>query len=186
MLTTMKQPIQLAPSYLIWHKDVPLKVIIFVWRLIWNRLPTKDNLRNRGILSHENHLCVGGCRLEETSHHLFLSCPIFGSVWHHLRRWLGILGVDHMCLSDHFLQFGYLRSGYRRIRSTLILIWLACIWVLWKERNNKIFNKAMSIDEIVNKVKLSSFWWLKAKHVNFAFSYHNWWLTQMECLDIGM
>jgi len=28
----------------LWHKDVPLKVTLFAWRLFRNRLPTKDNL----------------------------------------------------------------------------------------------------------------------------------------------
>lgn len=175
MLTNMKQPIQLAPSYLIWHKKVSLKVTIYVWCLLRNRLPTKDNLLSRDVISYENQLCVGGYGMEETSHHLFLSCPIFGSVWHHLQRWLGILSVDRMYLFDHFLQFGYLGSDYIHLRSTLILI-----WVLWKEHNNKIFNnKVVSIDDIVNKVKMLSFWQLKAKHVNFIFSYHNWCLLPL-------
>ena len=33
-----------ATSYFIWHKQVPLKVSVLAWRLIRNRLPTKDNL----------------------------------------------------------------------------------------------------------------------------------------------
>ena len=28
----------------IWHKDAPLKVVMFAWRLFRDRLPTKDNL----------------------------------------------------------------------------------------------------------------------------------------------
>jgi hypothetical protein len=38
---------ELAGRFLIdniWHKQVPLKVFLFVWRLHHNRLPTKDNL----------------------------------------------------------------------------------------------------------------------------------------------
>jgi len=31
----------------IWHKDVPLKVVLFAWCLIRDRLPTKDNLLRR-------------------------------------------------------------------------------------------------------------------------------------------
>lgn len=40
-------------SDFIWHKQVPLKVSIMAWRLLRNRLPTKDNLVARGIISHE-------------------------------------------------------------------------------------------------------------------------------------
>nr|ABN08325.1 hypothetical protein MtrDRAFT_AC155890g41v2 [Medicago truncatula] len=33
--------------HFLWHKAVPLKVNIFVWRLFLNRLATKDNLRKK-------------------------------------------------------------------------------------------------------------------------------------------
>jgi hypothetical protein len=39
-----------ATEDLIWHKHVPLKVSIFVWRLLKDGLPTKDNLVSRGIM----------------------------------------------------------------------------------------------------------------------------------------
>jgi len=110
MLTTIEQPIHLAPSNLTWHKDVPLKVTVFAWRLLCERLPTKDNLLRRDIIHHDNQLCLRGCRMEETTDHLFLSCPIFGFgiIWYQLRRWFGVSGVDPMFFSKHFLQFGQL------------------------------------------------------------------------------
>ena len=33
-----------VPIASLWHKDVPLKVVLFAWRLFQDRLPTKDNL----------------------------------------------------------------------------------------------------------------------------------------------
>jgi hypothetical protein len=124
--------------------------------------------------------------MEEMSYHLFLSCPILGTIWYHLRHWLDISAVDPMCLSDHFLQFGQLGGNSSCLRSTVVLIWLSCIWVLRKERDNKIFNnKATSIAELVDKVKFHFFWWLKAKHVIFAISYHCWWLKLLAYLSIA-
>ena len=58
----------------IWHKDVPLKVVLFAWRLIRDRLPTKDNLLRRGVIHFDSRLCVAGCGTIETSYHLFLHC----------------------------------------------------------------------------------------------------------------
>jgi hypothetical protein len=46
---------------LVWHKQVPLKVSIFAWRLLRDRLPTKSNLVARDIISTEVHSCVSGC-----------------------------------------------------------------------------------------------------------------------------
>ena len=35
---------------LVWHKQVPLKVLILAWRLFQDRLPTKNNLVRRDII----------------------------------------------------------------------------------------------------------------------------------------
>ena len=45
----------------LWHKDVPLKVVLFAWRLFRDRLPTKDNLFHRGVIDHDSRMCVTGC-----------------------------------------------------------------------------------------------------------------------------
>jgi hypothetical protein len=60
---------------LIWHKQVSLKVSIFAWRVLRNRLLTKDNLVARDIITHDAQLCVTGCGGIETTQHMFLSCP---------------------------------------------------------------------------------------------------------------
>ncbi|MCH91106.1 70 kDa peptidyl-prolyl isomerase, partial [Trifolium medium] len=69
-----------AVEDLIWHKHVPLKVSIFAWRLLRDRLPTKINLA-RGIITPEAQFCVTGCEGVESAQHLFLSCSIFGFLW---------------------------------------------------------------------------------------------------------
>jgi hypothetical protein len=43
---------------LVWHHQVPLKVSVFAWRLINDRLPTKSNLLTRGILAQDLSACV--------------------------------------------------------------------------------------------------------------------------------
>ncbi|MCI39465.1 glutamate-gated kainate-type ion channel receptor subunit GluR5, partial [Trifolium medium] len=60
---------------------VPLKVSIFAWRLLQDRLPTRANLVSRGILSTAAHHCVSGCGAVESAQHLFLSCGTFGPLW---------------------------------------------------------------------------------------------------------
>ncbi|GAU36546.1 hypothetical protein TSUD_277520 [Trifolium subterraneum] len=48
-ILTSRAPVTLSPAEdLIWHKQVPLKVSIFAWRLLRDRLPTKENLVTRG------------------------------------------------------------------------------------------------------------------------------------------
>jgi len=72
--------VTLVPVSSLWHKDVPLKVVLFAWRLFRDRLPTKDNLFRRGVLDHNSMECVAGYGSIESSAHLLLHCNFFGSV----------------------------------------------------------------------------------------------------------
>ncbi|CAJ2651349.1 unnamed protein product [Trifolium pratense] len=110
---------------LIWHPQVPLKVSIFAWRLLRDRLPTKANLVSRAILSSEDHLCVSGCEEVESAQHLFLSCSTFGALWSLVSSWIGSSLVTAQTLSDHFVQFTGSAGGLRARHSFMQLIWLA-------------------------------------------------------------
>lgn len=159
------------------HKDVPLKVVLFAWRLFRDRLPTKDNLCRRGVLDPDACLCVGGCGSVETSPHLFLHCHFFGEVWHFIHRWLGVCSVLPDVPADHFNQFGHVCGNCSKVRHSIMhWIWYATVWTVWKERNNKIFN---------DKIKSVSFVWLKVKIANLSFNYHAWWLSPISMLGIG-
>lgn len=76
-----------VPVSSLWHKDVPLKVVLFAWRLFRDRLPSKDNLFRRCVIDINAQNCVGGCNLQETSAHLFLHCNLFGSESHFSVAW---------------------------------------------------------------------------------------------------
>jgi len=45
----------------VWHKHISLKVSLLVWRLLRNRIPTKDNLALRGALPITDTSCALGC-----------------------------------------------------------------------------------------------------------------------------
>jgi len=83
-----------ASENLVWHKQVPLKVSIVAWRLMKDRLPTKLNLQRCGILQGADTLCILGCDNDESSTHLFLHRVVFGSLWQHIRSWIGVYGAD--------------------------------------------------------------------------------------------
>ncbi|GAU25491.1 hypothetical protein TSUD_218630 [Trifolium subterraneum] len=154
---------------LIWHKQVPLKVSICAWQLLRDRLPTRKNLVSRGIISPEAHFCVSGCGGIESTQNLFFTCGTFGSLWSVVRFWIGFSSVDHQNPPGHFLQFVSALGERRARRSFMQLIWLACVWVLWNERNNRLFiNIAQTVPQMLDKVKLFSLWWLKTANVTLV------------------
>jgi len=46
----------------VWHQCIPSKVSLFVWCLLRNRLPTKDNLVRRRVLHLDDSACISGCQ----------------------------------------------------------------------------------------------------------------------------
>ena len=107
----------------IWKRHISLMVSLFIWRLLRDRVPTKDNLYKRDIISVEDQLCISGCGQLESIGHLLLA-----PVWR--------LPLGRHCYSlplwyvRPFKQFGY----YLGIsKSWMVIIWCACIWIIWKE-----------------------------------------------------
>jgi hypothetical protein len=186
LLTTIDNPSVDRALDLVWHRQVPLKVSIFAWRLIHNRLPTKANLAARGIIQSEATYCVSRCGHVETTDHLFLSCTSFAPLWEEVRRWIGFVGADSNNISDHLMQFIFMTGVSKAKRSFLQLIWLLCTWVLWNERNNRLFNNVVTdVSRLLDKIKLLSLAWLKAKKAIFVFGTHRWWSSPLACLGIG-
>lgn len=183
-LKTIDEPSERELSFDVWHKHVPLNVSLFTWRLFRNRLPTKDNLMRRCVLQHDDNKCVGDCDYEETTGHLFFGCATSSGVWCLLLRWLGISFVGSNRVCDPFLQFSHIAGLLRSIHSYMKLLWLACVWVVWKERNNWVFkHKALELHQITDRVKLLSFQWLKASLITFAYNYTDWWRHPLSCMS---
>jgi hypothetical protein len=96
----------------------------------------------------------------------FLGCKSFGSIWYFVRHRLHIFSVNPSWLSDHLFQFDQLRGSSKSLQSSLHLIW--CVWVIWKKKNNRIFqHKEESLQQLLGKIKLLSLWRLKAKKATF-------------------
>lgn len=165
---------------------------MFLWRFLFllgdlfGRLPSKDNLAECDIISLEAQHCVSGCGGIETAQHFFLSCPCFGSLWGLVWVWLIVSTICLFHLQDHFIQFAYSSGGSRVRRNFMQLVWFCCMWVLWYEKNNRIFkNKENIIYPLLEKVKLHSFRWMKVININVCLNFHMWWSTLLVCLGMN-
>lgn len=63
----------------IWSIDIPPSKSLLVWRFILNKLPTDENLSERGC--HIPSMCSLCTKQVETSFHLFLECPYVVHIW---------------------------------------------------------------------------------------------------------
>jgi hypothetical protein len=97
----------------VWHGYISAKVPLFVWRLLRNRLPTKDNLMRRRVIQATDTACAYGCGDSESANHLLLECEIPNMVWLHMRNWIGLPTVYPCQVREHYTQFSSM-AGMRR------------------------------------------------------------------------
>jgi len=104
-----------------------------------------------------------------------IECPslivlqLFGHVWQLVRNWSGVYSADPSTIVDHFLQFGTSSGLAKSWYSFMYLIWFASSWVIWKEKNDRLFRGKENIPfQLLESIKLLFFWWYKAQFVVFS------------------
>ncbi|XP_058785013.1 uncharacterized protein LOC131659917 [Vicia villosa] len=153
----------------LWDSLVPSKILVFGWRCIKDRIATRDHLSIRGIITDDNNkVCMFCFGQTETMDHLMVRCPFIKMVWSRIFAWLGIERVNSQNMVDHLLRFCDLLADKVRPKK-IILIWLAMCRTIWCKRNAIIFKaEAVSVADIVDKVKLISWQWNMMGNKYFA------------------
>lgn len=163
--------------------SAPSKVVVFAWKLLHDRIPTKINLAIRNSLPPDSSLqCVWCNNSIEDSTHLFLHCEGVGKVWCKLMEWLEFnflippnLFIMWECWNGEFLN-KKLRRGGR-------LIWHAAIWSIWKARNDRIFNNVVTdVEELLESVKVLSWRWFLGRLNSYACLFYEWNWNPKDCL----
>lgn len=105
----------------LWENLAPSKVVAFAWKVLLNRVPTKDNLALQNVLSpEESTLCPMCNGAEESAIHLFLHW------WYNLMGWLESFFVIPPNLFVHW-ECWSARASDKTLRKGLRLIWLTTI-----------------------------------------------------------
>ena len=74
-----------------WNNLVLRKLNILMWRIARDRLPTRLNLRDKGIdLDSLSRGCDG---VGESTNHLFVECTTFVNIWHRIA--INVVGGGH-------------------------------------------------------------------------------------------
>lgn len=177
-------PLFCSACNLIWQCDIPSKVSILAWRLLQNKLPTKESLANKGVLGANGSVtCIFCSRDTENHSHLFFTCEFAYRVWMAVNLWSGTMGPMFNHGINHFLEFAGTIKGRARRRSRHI-IWMATVWVLWITRNNVIFRSASAdvIDVVANIKALSWNWFVNRGGKNRGLLYSDWCSNPLGCI----
>ncbi|GAU43299.1 hypothetical protein TSUD_389980 [Trifolium subterraneum] len=151
------------------------------------QLPTKLNLHRRGVLDEQHLSCATSCGKFEDLDHLFFQCDVYGRLWSRISNWLGVTTAFPGSATLHSTHFCGIGGFSRGINDMLIIIWIAVLFVIWKDQNSRIFKSGYdSLEAMAEKVKRYSFWWLKSYYVLFDFDYSFWRLYPLSCCQAIM
>jgi hypothetical protein len=167
----------------IWRCAAPSKVCAFSWQLLLERIPTKDNLWKRRMLLGDQLSCVFCNAAVETPTHLFLHCPCVSKIWYAVMKWLGLILISPPNIETSMAVF----AGCARekvARAGLILVWNSVMWVVWKMRNDCIFNnKVVVVEDMVEQVQLLSWRWFLNRKARGPCMLYEWKWCPFECFQ---
>ncbi|KAJ3689792.1 hypothetical protein LUZ61_018956 [Rhynchospora tenuis] len=119
---------------ILWKLKIPPKVRVFLWLALLDRILTQQNLLIRNWPTISACKC---CSLDctETTAHLFILCDFAKQIWSRLRIRYNIPPLlDPPDLHTFWTQ------NRAVIGDIWDVIWAATIWIIWKERNRRVFS----------------------------------------------
>ena len=134
----------------IWHTKAIPKCRLYTWLMIHNRCLTADNLAKRGW-PHDPICSLCRCQLE-TASHLAAFCSFSQLVWTKVLATLSMPVTlnPNPAMLDVTMWWKEIPKLVPKLivskwRSVALCTW----WMLWKERNNRIFNNKSRLPEVL-------------------------------------
>ncbi|RVX02255.1 NAD-dependent malic enzyme 62 kDa isoform, mitochondrial [Vitis vinifera] len=160
-LSKVSNPILFLPAKFLWSSKVPSKVKALAWIVAHGKVNTNDKLQLRRPYKS---LCPQWCILckgnGESIDHLFLHCPVTIGLWNKLFKLAGLDWVPPRSFED-MLVIAFKGLGNSLRGKTLWQVaCLTLVWIVWQERNNRIFEDKGRLEEMLWDLILfySSLW----------------------------
>ncbi|XP_058725811.1 uncharacterized protein LOC131597115 [Vicia villosa] len=164
-----------------WELKIPPKMHIFAWRFFIEKIPSKDELLNRGVTCILNSDCVFCGNHPEVFSHLFFNCHVVKEIWTQMYGWLGI---EEVLNGVDFLDFGAIQDKVKNAnhRLKINIVWIAIIWCIWLMRNAIIFKgEAFSFDVVCSNTVFLSWRWLSVGYAKFSAISYEWFKLPLSC-----
>ncbi|PWA97103.1 RNA-directed DNA polymerase, eukaryota [Artemisia annua] len=163
-----------------WSKDVLIKINVFIWKLLLDKLLTRDNLEEKG-LDVPSSLCGICDDVTECSSHVFLSCQVAMEIWRQIGRWWD-LDIPHLSSMKDLLGWVDNLKISKIQRMGLYNVVITAAWSIWRFRNETVFGvnkpkKALIFDFIVSQ----DFFWMSNRNKKLRC---NWIGTRHIFLDL--
>ncbi|KAL9811976.1 putative reverse transcriptase zinc-binding domain-containing protein [Arabidopsis thaliana] len=126
------------------------------WVVAWNRLHTRDRLISWGL--NIPYVCVLCNVLDESHNHLFFQCQFNEEIWSFFTIRPGMTPPNHF----HSILL-WLKSASTSKNLSLIikLIFQACVYLIWRERNSRIHsNNSRTPSHLLKEIQQTIRAWL--------------------------
>ncbi|XP_058732710.1 uncharacterized protein LOC131604275 [Vicia villosa] len=166
----------------IWNTNLPIRIKLFAWRVLTDKLPVKEILIQRGVSNFPSVGCVFCSNHQENSNHLFFDCYISKEIWDKVLAWLGI--ESNLSFLD-LLSFDAIQLKVKKVKvkDRINVIWVATLWSLWTMRNAVIFqDKLFSFDEVFYNILFLSWRWLSLSHSLVVANFYKWFKNPLNCI----
>ncbi|KAK1364861.1 hypothetical protein POM88_040422 [Heracleum sosnowskyi] len=167
--------------FFIWRLKIPPKVQIFVWKLCRGILPVKVFLYSRLGSSIGSTSCLR-CNEDKSINHLLWQCDFVKMVMKLMLEWWGLSNLRMIA------DFDTMWESCRLFKELIMKeIWkttlCACIWTIWLERNQRVFeHKESSVDNVMFWIKHRSAQWCLAAGFLVSETLNWWTVNPMGCI----
>lgn len=171
-------------SQKIWNGLVPIRIEVFTWLTVLERINTKKRLVALNIIPPSEVTCIMCNSCPEDASHLMLYCPFAMEIWSWWWELWNLSWVWPQSLDLALSQWSY-PSRCKFFKKVWLAAFIVIIWSVWRERNERIFNKkSSSASEIKTLVLVRLCWWMKSWNCSFPYSV-NEVLRYPRCLHWG-
>ncbi|XP_021991990.1 uncharacterized protein LOC110888791 [Helianthus annuus] len=157
-----------------WLHWIPKKVNCFLWRLVLDRLTTREALQLRHI-PLTSISCPFCNNAVESVNHLLVSCDLAQQIWTVIFQWTK-LSLPRYTLSVVQLLELILSHKCNKIKKrSLYVVVAATCWKIWLTRNDIIFKqKSTSVSKMIADIKAVSFTWINNRAGLSDLGWDNW------------
>ncbi|GKB49550.1 RNA-directed DNA polymerase, eukaryota, reverse transcriptase zinc-binding domain protein [Tanacetum coccineum] len=162
-----------TPNATRWIRHIPIKVNIFIWRLMLNKLPSRVNLDRRGI--DVNSILCPICQMDiETINHIFFSCDMALDLWAKLARWWDL---DIPICANIFEWLDWIGTSQllNKVKDYLEGVGGTLMWSIWSFRNRLIFSNTPPIKAVLwDFIVSQSYLWISSRNPKSKISWVDW------------
>ncbi|KAL0312770.1 UNVERIFIED_CONTAM: hypothetical protein Sradi_5676300 [Sesamum radiatum] len=137
----------------IWSLDLHNRLKLFIWRTLFDTLPTKGKIDQCfQVLNSECLFC--DCQVEDAQH-IFLCCQFSAKLWM-LSKWqVRLHFLSHLQLREWFLIISDPKSTFLPPdcnQQEFITAWALTLELTWKERNDRLHGKEAQPPEVIARI----------------------------------